>query len=247
MHRRLVAVACALVALSACGDGHQSSQNGPVNIGAGVDLDSTSTTRTAVRASAVTSDDVAAPTQAAPTPTPEPAPAPTATRVANRSDREVDGWHLTLVVADRTTFGPADPIMFELSFTNVSASTRYTDAAQKLHFGLLTADGKYVWTDQSCGGAERDDPGETHAATPTEPHESGRFVGRYPISESAAAMGAPECRLAPGRYLAVGALDTCPRETLEEVSYKDNHGYLCHPDQERSLVSDPVPIEITAQ
>ena len=242
MNRRLVAVVCAVVALSACSGGPEPEQDGPVDIGAGVDLDATSTT--VVRKAVVVATPPPTATKAAP---PDTATVPARTRVANRSDRDVDGWHLTLVVADKTTFGPTDPMLFELSFTNVSSSTLYTDAAQKLHFGLLTEDGTYVWTDQFCGGAVHDDPGETHAATPTEPQESGRFVGRYPISESAAAMGARECRLPPGRYFAVGALDTCPRETLEEVSYKDNHGYLCHEDQERSLVSDPVPIEITAQ
>ncbi|MEN3272627.1 MAG: hypothetical protein V7636_1388 [Actinomycetota bacterium] len=244
MNRRLVAVVCAVVALAACGGGHESSQNGPVNVGAGVDLDAASTTTSVVERREVVAVAVPPPRSSVSAVT-EPTPPPA--RVANRSDRDVDGWHLTLVVADTTSFGPSEPITFELRFTNVSTSTLYTDAAQKLHFGLLTEDGKYVWTDQSCGGAVQDDPGEVHAATATEPQESGRFVGRYPISESAAAMGAHECRLGPGRYLAVGALDTCPRETLEEVSYKDNHGYLCHPDQERSIVSDPVPIEITAQ
>jgi len=232
--RCLVATSLVLT-LASCAA--RRSDDGEPTVGAAFDTTSSTTVERAETAPA------AAPS-AAPTTTQPPAPAAAKSRVANRSQRDIDGWRLVLVVADKTKFAAHEPITFELSFTNISSGTEYTDAAQNRHFGLMNEAGTFVWTDQSCGGSNEDAPGETHAATASQPGESGRFVDRYPISQSAEAVGAPSCWLPPGRYAAVGELDTCPKESLQDASYKDLHASVCRPEAVKPLLSDPVGLEI---
>jgi hypothetical protein len=227
-HKLVVLVAAALL-LVACGGG-DDAEDEPTSVGLGVEDPATTTSAPTTPQTTVS----VSPAPTAPAVTPAPGPV-----VANRADRDIEGWRLSIVVADKTTFGPDESMTLELTFANISDETLHTDSAQNLHFGIVDGSGEFVWTDQACGGTAADMPDESHVALELGPGESGRFVERYPTSDP----GGAQCRLPPGRYGVVGQLDWCPPESLQHYEGRSS---VCDPAAVQPLLSAPVAVEITA-